>query len=263
MSEFAVVQTRFETIPAELLADVLTKQGAMTHPDAMVAIRRHQGILWDHFDRPQAEAVQTTLAEQGYGVKLVRTDAIPKLGEPRNIRWFELDDEELRIPVGIHGETISVPWHNLFVISLNRVAEVTRREVSERTQMSSSSTSGLSIARDTHPRYQKRSKLIDVLDLICLDKDKAVHYLRLPSNELSFGRIMGEGTNLSRFERFLVIIEYCVHHAPDAIVSPETRKVLVTRQETMLEVDGDAMHAIQEESIINRNRWLLFQAINQ
>ncbi|MCC9600747.1 hypothetical protein LOC67_09240 [Stieleria sp. JC731] len=263
MSEYAVVQTRFETIPAETLASILTGQGAMTHPDAMLAMRRHQGIVWEHFDRSRAESVQQALSDQGYAVDIVESDDLPMLGEPRQIRWFELDSAELRIPIGIHGDTNSVPWENVLVISLNQIAEVTKRPVSENPRMTSTSTSGLAISRDTNPKYQKRSKLIDVLDLICTDKEGGAHYLRLPCHQLAYSKIMGDGTNLSRFERFLVVVEYCVTHAPQAIVSPATRKALVTRQESSREVDGDGMQAIQDEAVQNRNRWLLYQSINQ
>jgi hypothetical protein len=83
----------------------------------------------------------------------------------------------------------------------------------------------------------------------------------MPSNELAYGRIMGDGTNLSRFERFLVIVEYCVHHAARAIVSAQTRKVLVDRRPSDHHFEGEGMHEIQEEVLDSRNRWLLLRAI--
>ena len=88
-----------------------------------------------------------------------------------------------------------------------------------------------------------------------------MRYLRMPSNELAYGRIMGEGTELSRFERFLVIVEFVIAHATEAVVSPETRKILVRREPSTLVVEGEGIHVIQEEALQIYNRWLLTQAI--
>ena len=171
---------------------------------------------------------------------------------------------EIRIPHGIRGETVPMPWTSVLVLSLGRVAEVSKHQLPGQPNViaSSATSSAMSIAHDVHPRYGKRSKLIEVLDLIGLDANGTAHYIRLPSNELAFGRIMGEGTNLNRFERFLVIVEYCVHHAPDAIISPATRKALVEREPSAIEVEGDGIQAIQDEVIESRNRWLLYLAIH-
>ena len=263
MTEFSVIQTRFEPLPHDVLVAVLTKQGGMTHPDATQAVRRNQGIIWEHFDRQHADAVCAELTALGYGAGVIESDDIPELQEPRNIRWFELDDEQIRIPQGIRGDTVPIDWHRLFVISLGQIAEVTKKPVPERPSISSSANPTAAIAHDTHPRYTKRSSFVDVLDLIGIDESGCIHYLRLPSHELSYGRIMGEGTQLPRFERFLVIVEYCVKHAPDAIVSPQTRKALVDRHPTEHESEGDGAQAIQDEVLQSRNRWLLLQAIRR
>lgn len=263
MTEFAVIQTRFEKLPQDLLVTVLTGPGGLTHPDATQAVRRNQGILWEHFDRNHAEAVAGELTRQGYAVRIVESDEIPELQEPRSVRWFELDENEIRIPKGIRGDTVPIAWSRLFVISLGQIAEVTKKEVPNRPAISSSSPTTAAIAHDTHPRYAKRSALVDVLDLIGIDEEGCIHYLRLPSHELAYARIMGEGTNLTRFERFLVIVDYCVSHSPDAIVSPETRKVLVTRRPNEHESEGDGAQAIQDEALHSRNRWLLLQAIHR
>ena len=264
MTDFAVIQTRFETIPEDVLISAMTGPGEMTHPDATQSIRRHRGILWDRFAEPQATAVCQALTKEGYSVACVESDDLPRLDEPRIVRWFEFDENEIRIPQGIRGQTVPIPWESLLVLSLGRVAEVSKHQLPSRPNViaSSATSAAMSIAHDVQPRYGKRSKLIEVLDLIGLDANGTAHYIRLPSNELAFGRIMGEGTNLTRFERFLVVVEYCVHHAPDAIVSPATRKALVDREPSAIEIDGDGLQAIQDEVIDSRNRWLLYLALH-
>lgn len=263
MTDFAVIQTRFETLPRPVLVQVLTTQGGLTHPDATQAIRRNQGILWEHFDREHADAVAAALTGLGYGVLVVESDSIPDLQEPRTVRWFELDDEQIRIPQGIRGDTVPIPWPKVLVLSLGQIAEVSKRATSDLPATSTSSSATGAIARDNHTHYTKHSTLVDVLDLIGIDETGCIQYLRMPSHELSYGRIMGEGTRLTRFERFLVIVEYCVTHARDAIVSPETRRVLVDRRPSGHESEGDGAEVIQEDVLNSRNRWLLLRAIHR
>jgi hypothetical protein len=260
---FAVIQTRFEPLPHDTLVHVLTRRGGLTHPDATQAVRRNQGIIWEHFDREHADAVAEELSRLEYGVQVVESDDIPDLQEPRTVRWFELDDEAIRIPKGIRGDTVPIAWPKVLVVSLGQIAEVTRRTVRDVPSITSSASPTAAIAHDNQPHYVKRSALVDVLDLIGVDETGAIQYLRMPSHELSYGRIMGEGTNLNRFERFLVIVDYCVTHAREAIISPATRKVLVHRRPSGQESDGDGMQVIQEEVMQSRNRWLLLRAIHR
>ena len=93
MTDFAVIQTRFETIPEQELVAVMTGPGGMTHPDATQSIRRHRGILWDRFSEPQAVAVCQSLTDSSYSVSIVQSDELPKLDDPRTVRWFEIDEK--------------------------------------------------------------------------------------------------------------------------------------------------------------------------
>ncbi len=263
MPYFAVIQTRFEVLPHDTLVHVLTRQGGLTHPDATQAVRRNQGIVWERFDREHADAVAEELTRLEYGVRVVESDDIPDLQEPRTIRWFELDAEEIRIPKGIRGDTVPIAWPKVLVLTLGQIAEVSKRLVREVPSITSSASPTASIAHDNQPHYAKHSTLVDVLDLIGVDETGAIQYLRMPSHELSYGRIMGEATNLNRFERFLVIVEYCVTHAREAIISPPTRKVLVHRRPSGQESEGDGMQVIQDEVLHSRNRWLLLRAIHR
>ena len=260
MEAFAVIQSRFEQIPSEKLVEVLIEVGGMPHADAMRALRLTRGILGESFTRKQAEAIWKELDQSGFGVRVLAADELPALGEPRTIRWFELDQDELRIPVGIHGDTIPIPWPSVFVISCGRIADMKKELVSD-WQFPTSYASESAESVDVGPRYKKRGKLVDVCDIIAVDDDGEFRYLRLPGNEISYGRIMGEGTELSRFERFAVVVEYLLEHAQEAIVSPETRKLVLNRKSDSRIVEGDATGQVYEHLLHQYNRWLLTQAI--
>ena len=85
VNDFAVIQTRFETIALETMVDVLTVCGGMPHADARRVVRRSKGILGDRFTQKQAHAVWKELTRQAFGVRVVASDVLPELPEPRTI----------------------------------------------------------------------------------------------------------------------------------------------------------------------------------
>ena len=260
MESFAVVQSRFETIPDEALIEVLIQCAGLTHADARRAMRRNHGILGDSFSRDQANAVQKKLTRLGFQVRVVLTDELPVLPEPRTIRWFEIDEEEMRIPEGIRGDTVPMPWKSVFVISIGQLVEVKQELVASRkslTHFDDDDFSGLT------PKYASKGKLVEVLDIIGIDEEERFRYLRLPSREINYARIMGEGTQLNRYERFMVIVDFLVAHCQEAIVSPETRKALVHRNPDQRTFEGEGHDVTLEVSFRNYNRWLLTQAIHR
>ena len=261
MTQFAVIQTLFERLPMETLIDVLIEQGGMTHADACRVSRRSHGILGEEFEEEQAEAVCKELTRKDFGVRVVPGDELPALPEPRIIRWFELDKETFRIPDGIRGETIAMDWTSVFVINVGQVADVKKKLMGDRRGPANLFEKNAAFFSDDGPKYREQGKLVEVVDVIGLDETGSVRYLRMPSTELAYSRIMGEGTQLTRFERFLVIVEFLVTHAEEAIVSPETRKVLHHREASQHLIEGDGMRMLHEQTLETYNRWLLVQAM--
>ncbi|MCA9135264.1 MAG: hypothetical protein KDB00_00860 [Planctomycetales bacterium] len=263
VTQFAVIQTRFETIELETLVGVLTRQGHITHADARRVARRSRGILWENFGKEQANTVCKQLTELGYGVRVIPSAELPDLPEPRIIRWFELKETHLNIPDGIRGETVPMEWMSIFVISVGQIANLKKKMVKDRSRLVSSFDKAAFLTVSEPPTYRVQGNLVDVVDIVGLDQTGAIRHLRMPSNELAYSRIMGEGTELSRFERFLVIVEYLIAHATEAIVSPETRKILVKREPQSVVIEGDGANRIQEDALQTYNRWLLGQAITR
>ena len=261
VNKYTLVQTRFEQIPTETLREAIVKHSDAPRADVSRAVRTARGILWENCERKVADAIRRALADHDYGVRTIEAESIPHLPEPRFVRWMELDTEELRIPDGIHGQTRPMKWTSVFVIALGQmvVPDVSYRIDDQRFGKHSAEET-MSDSQEP-PRYQKRSDLVDVLDVVGIDDKSQLRYLRFPSHELVYERIMGTETNLPKFERFLVLIEFFVEHCVEAVVSPETRKLLVNRAPTERMIVSEAAHATTERSVSQYTRWLLHKAI--
>lgn len=131
MSNYAVIQTRFEPIEMDVLVSVLTQTGGIAHADASRVARRTRGILWEHFGKEQANAVCDQLTKRDIGVRVVPSAELPDLPDPRTIRWFELDPTEFRIPDGIRGETVPMEWSSVFVINVGQIADLKKKMVKD------------------------------------------------------------------------------------------------------------------------------------
>jgi hypothetical protein len=259
LTEYAVIQDRFERIDQETLKSVFVEHGGFIHADASRFARTSHGIVWDRFDESHARSVADALNRMDHAASVVAVDDIPKLPQPRTIRWFEIGEDGLRIPHGIHGETDCLPWPKIEVLSAGKVAAL---EVSPTADQQSAATyheDELRSYNADHLNYEKHSKLVDVLDCIGIDEQGERHYVRMPSDQLSYGRILGEATELSRFDRFLAIVDSLVSHCSTAIISPETRKLLVNRHRSSEIHEGDSVQLIQEQTLRNYNRWMLLK----
>ena len=172
VTDFAVIQTRFETVALETMVQVLTVHGGMPHADACRVARRSQGILWDQFTEAEAKAVWEELTRQDYGVRVVLSDELPDLSEHRTIRWFEIDKQQFRIPDGIRGETIPMDWTSVFVINVGQIAEVKEKLVRDNKRPSNLFEKSAALYSNEGPQYRKQSKLIDVVDVIGVDQSR-------------------------------------------------------------------------------------------
>ena len=262
MRKYTVVQTRFEHIPIDVLREAFVAYGVMPRADVSRAVRTARGLLIEQCDRNVADGIQRFLADRDFGVRTVESEDIPHLPEPRTIRWLEIDKEEFRIPEGIHGQTIPMSWKSVFVLAIAQiaVADVTHR-IDDPTPIQPIEESP--VDQHEHPRYQRHSDLVDVLEVIGIDRNEQLRYLRLPSHELAYQRIMGSGTHLPKFERFLVLVEFFVEHSDEAIVSSETRKRLVQRSPTERSLVSEAARTTTKRSTEQYMRWLLHQAVRR
>ena len=91
------------------------------------------------------------------------------------VRWFEMDDHELRLPLGYHGDWHKIPWQNVFVISAGQVSELKEHET-EVVEYHGSHAG----ARTVERKVQRRSESTYVTELICVAGSGKFVHARLP-----------------------------------------------------------------------------------
>lgn len=252
MNRYAVVQTRFETIDAEVLRTVLVEQGGFVPVDAGRIARKVRGVLTDRLSFQQAAAVCQALTSNGYAVQAIPVTSLAPEGKARVVRWFEMDQQEVRIPWGYHGHVNRIPWPSVFVISAGQVSEVKQHET-EHVNRYGSTRTGTLVEHNT----QRHSERIEVAELICVAESGAFHHVRFPYHEMNYQRIFGEPVAGTSFERYLMLLDALVRQSTSALVSPETTRLLKERKQHYESSDGDFAHFAEEKEFAAYNRWLL------
>ena len=252
MTNYAVVQARFEKIDAEHLQSVLSEHGGLTRPDASRVANRVEGILWERFDRETAERVVAALADYGYKTRAIPVDTLPSLEKPRTIRWLQMTERGMEVPWTLDQETVFVPWTNLFVISAGEIGKHTSQVVTRRK---------LVHAEYEHPleeRVESRARLERVVDVIAVDEQGAYIHLRMPEEDLVYRRILGEDQGVAAPHRkFKVFLRQLIEHASAAVVSPRTRRLLVDSKPRDTTVKDVEYASAQTAAFEHYNRWLL------
>jgi hypothetical protein len=253
MSQYAVVQQRFEKIDHEDLRAILVEQGKLTRPDAARTSRRAQGILWERFDEQQAEHVAAALAQRGYAVRVVPADKLPAPKRPRTVLWLDINEEGLGVPSGSTQSPFQVAWPNVFVISAGEIWEVTEKLVSKRVMYSS-----INRMPQYEQEVQRSGHLIHVTDLLALSDDGQCLHVRLPAHELAYDRLLGTSDiPMPLFQKYLEVLEKLVARSTAALVSPPTRRLLVERKERHEPSTSESRPELDELHFENYNRWLL------
>lgn len=252
MNRYAVVQTKFERIDPEVLRKVLVEQGDFVPVDAARIARKVRGVLTDRLSIQQAAAVCQTLTSRGYSVQSLPVTSLAPEGKARVVRWFEMDEQEIRFPWGYRGDVNKIPWPSVFVISAGQVSEVKEHET-EKANRYASSRMGILVERET----QQRSERIDVTEMICVAESGAFLHVRFPYHEMNYVRVLGEHVAGSAFERYLVMLDVLVSRSTSALISPETTRLLQERKQHYESSDGDFARLAEEKEFAAYNRWLL------
>jgi hypothetical protein len=252
MERYAILQEKFEAIDPELLRTALIEQGGLVPVDAARIARKVRGVLTDRLSFQQAAAICQVLKSHGYAVRVLPVKSLVPEAKARVVRWFEMDDQQIRIPLGYHGQVNKIPWSSVFVISAGRVSEI-KEHRTEKVERYSSSRMGIVTEHETH----RRSTTADVTELVCVAESGSFLHVRFPYNEMNYDRVFGAQLNLSVFERYLAMVEALVSHGTSALVSPETTRLLQERKQHYETTDGDWAHYSEEKEFAAYNRWLL------
>ena len=268
MSSFSVIMSRFGRLDPEHLVTALCHVLPTTRFDVLRSMGPRQGILAQGLQEKQASRICAVLSGIGYPVTSVPDSRIPVLDEPRRIRWGTLSQEAFGYPHGLHGETTDILWDRVLVIDLGRGMKLSRKlqESSPSTLAAFPRTTAQGVAArmavdPPKPQYKRIGEVFDVLDLIGVDVNGAIQHLRLPSKDFAYEKMLGSGTELSRFERFAVIVDYMVQHASNAVVSPAVHEFLEQREATDEVVENIVAEESLQQHQLRYQRWLLAGAI--
>ena len=254
MTEYAIVQERFEQIDPEVLRQVMVDHGGLNRIDATRLARKAQGVLWERFTMRQAQQVATELNHHDYRVRPVPAKDLVKLDKPRTVRRLEFFEDHFDIPWDLH-RSVSIPWLNVFVIS----AAETRELVEKRRERPSRGTGRPTgeAAYVTETEIERSSKRISVTDIVALTAVGGFAHFRLPAHELHYNRILTDAASYRPYERYLMVLQRIGDSSKQAIVSPRTRHILVERQEPRsLAGTEDQVH-VEEMNLDRYNEWLM------
>lgn len=268
MSSFSVIMSRFGSLDPEHLVTAMCNTLPTTRFDVLRSMGPRQGVLAQGLEEKQARRVCAVLCGLGYPATCVPDSRIPVLEGPRSIRWCALSQESFSYPHGLHGETTQILWERVLVIDVGRGMKLSR----QMKEVSSSPLAGLphttvqgAAARMAvdylTPQYKRTGEVFDVLDLIGVDVNGAIQHLRLPSKDFSYEKVLGAGTELSRFERFTVIVDYMVQHALNAVVSPAVYDFLEAHEAIESVVENIVAEESLQQHQLGYQRWLLAGAI--
>ena len=266
---WAIVQTRFEQIEPDELRDALVHHGGMTRVDAARAALHRRGILGETFSEAQASDVARALLKRGYQVQAVPADSLPELKRPRIVRWCEVTQDALHIPVDAHANTTAVEWLSVFVLNADLMAQSKRNQTADYVPRSPSDErfSDVDSVDDEDyfdpPLYSTHLHYGYVMDLIAIDGSGRLMYARMPADELAYERVFPGRTRMRRFERFLKLVELLVQRCEQAIIAPDTRKLLFQRVDRSRVVTAEHRQYADENAFFHYDRWLMTLAIRE
>ena len=82
MSEYAVLLAPYTPLPHIMLGDEVAKITGVHRQDALIKLRKQQGIVWEHLERGSADRLGAYLIANGYPAGLVEQEEVVKLHRP-------------------------------------------------------------------------------------------------------------------------------------------------------------------------------------
>jgi hypothetical protein len=207
-------------------------------------------VLAERLSFEQAGAVCQILRSHQYAVRAVPVEKLPSPAKGRTLRWLEITDEHLGLPVGYQGDVQRVPWPCVFVISAGQVSEVKEQQVE-------------TVKPDYHHlpvtevQTRRRSERVHVAELYAVSTAGEFLHVRLPAHEMNYDRTLGRRPDAGYFEKYLEVLDQLTARSAAALVSPETLALLRERRQNYESFDGDSQELIDERQFSQYNRWLL------
>jgi hypothetical protein len=109
----------------------------------------------------------------------------------------------------------------------------------------------------TEFRDERRTERRHLAEILGLSAEGKLHNFRLHAHRLHKQQVPQGGPAASQFEKYLLLLDDVVGHAPQAEVTPATRLILSERKEIPPETAKKRPYDFEELSFELYNRWLL------
>jgi hypothetical protein len=248
--QFAVVQAKIEPIEPAHLEQALMAGAGMPKADASRASRRHRGFLLERASERQAADVASLLTQAGYAVRAIAAQQLVDLGRPTSINWLQIAPEHLGVPLHPQKLPIRVPWSAVFVVNAGHLSTL-EQDVQEIESVSSRGMVHIETKR------LERSERHPAVEIVGVSDRGQMFYARLIAPRLQGAKMPGVPLDRPRHEQFFAVLEPLVAHSSAALISPETRKMLVERHVDRTRSAGSVQHQLDERAFTDYSRWLL------
>ena len=251
-NQFAVVQSRFETIDPELLAETITANTRWPRADVQRLARKTHGILGTTFSEVEARGICRALEQAGFLARVVPAAKLMKLPRARSIAWLDVSDAALGVPLDAFQESATpVAWNAVFVIHAATIA--TLNETGEIVDVEPAGERGpvQEFQRDAFGLTQP------TLGLVGMSAGSGMIHGRLSLQRFFRGRMPWLQGELSQEEQFRVVLGQLIAHSPQAVVSPAARRMVVTPLKQIRERTATSRILQDERAFQGEMNWLL------
>ena len=259
---FALLQTRHERIEPAIVLEALIAGAGQPKADAVRASIRCRGILAERLTHQQAEGARAILSRQQVETLVVPAEQMLKLTPPVSVHWLRTEDAGLLVPLDYYGQTATVPWPSVFVVS----SGVVKKELEERKPYETEEVvfgglptlHGMSRRRQvTQYKSVRRTERQHITEIIAVSVGGQLLHFRLHAHRLHKQQVPLGGVSVSIFEKDLLLLADLLRRAPLAETSPETGLLLQERLEQPPEASSRRPYEFDEASFDLYNRWLL------
>ncbi len=253
MSQFAVVQGRYEFTDWEMVAQILTEVLGMHPTMAKQRARRPRGFLAEKLDGDMALRLHRVCRRSGLVTYVVREGDVVTLPKPVRIHALWIADDALWYRRGPTGRKSSLAWDGIVLMA---AYEMVRKESFYRWSAQYSSAGHNS---ELHADEYWKDYKEYVADVVGLGAGGGMVRLRLESRGLNYQEALGADApdilhrKNAQDDGFRLVLARIHGHSPKVSVPPETLVVLggtVEAKERLYELP-------RIEEFEAYNRWLL------
>ena len=253
-SLFALLQTRHESIDPAVVREILMHEAGMPKADAARASQKARGILAERLPPDRAKQAAAAFAARGCGVMALPQEKLVSLGRALSAAWARIDEDVLIIPADYRGGESRIPWPSVFVVSSGLVQCVKEQRTAVESFPDDDQSAGITV---TDWRVERKTEQQHITEILGLSDGGDMLHFRLHADRLHASEMPQRGPGVSRFERYLRLVDEIVRHASQAEISRETRQILAERRQAPRDVEGKKPYVFDERGFESYNRWLL------